>query len=106
MTDPVDKACPPAARRPVLAKIARPASSELLRRDRLFDLMDRARGGQLLWVSAPCGAGKTSLVASWLEARGLRALWISVDPGDADPASLFYYLATAGRELGASDLPA
>lgn len=105
MSAPVDKASPTAARRPVLAKIARPAASALLRRDRLFDLMDGARGGQLLWLSAPGGAGKTSLVASWIEARGLRALWISIDSGDADPAALFYYLAAAGRDLGASDLP-
>jgi ATP/maltotriose-dependent transcriptional regulator MalT len=106
MSGPVDKASPTAARRPVLAKIARPAGSNLLRRDRLFDLMDLARGGQLLWVSAPGGAGKTSLVASWIEARGLRALWLSIDPGDADPAFLFYYLAAGARDLGVADLPA
>jgi ATP/maltotriose-dependent transcriptional regulator MalT len=106
MSSPVHKASPTASQRSAIAKIARPAGSDLLRRDRLFDLMDRARGGQLLWVSAPGGAGKTSLVASWIEARGLRSLWISIDPGDTDPAAFFYYLATAGRELGASDLPA
>ena len=106
MSGTANQATPTEPRRPVVAKIARPAGRELLRRDRLFDLMDRARVGQLLWISAPGGGGKTSLVASWLEARGLRALWLGIDPGDADPAALFYYLATAGREIGASDLPA
>ena len=106
MSSVVDKASPTASRRSAIAKIARPLGSVLLRRDRLFDLMDLARGGQLLWVSAPGGAGKTSLVASWIEMRGLRSLWISGDPGDADPAAFFYYLATAGRELGTADLPA
>ncbi len=72
MSSPVHKASPNASQRSAIAKIARPAGSDLLRRDRLFDLMDRARGGQLLWVSAPGGAGKTSLVASWIEARGRR----------------------------------
>jgi DNA-binding SARP family transcriptional activator len=33
-------------------------------------------------------------------------LWLSVDPGDADPASLFYYLTAGARQLGATGLPA
>jgi DNA-binding SARP family transcriptional activator len=92
--------------RPPVAKIARPGADALLHRERLFERLDAARAGTLAWLSAPCGAGKTSLVASWLEARGLRALWLCLDAGDADPAAFFGYLALAGRGLGVSDLPA
>jgi ATP/maltotriose-dependent transcriptional regulator MalT len=93
-------------RRGTIAKLARPSGRELVRRERLFAALDAARSGRIVWVSAPCGAGKTSLVASWIEARRIPCLWLSLDPGDADPASLFYYLAAAARSLGVSDLPA
>lgn len=47
----------------------------------------------------PPGAGKTTLVASYLAARRLGALRYQLDAGDADPATLFYYLrlAATGR---------
>ena len=41
------------------------------------------------------------LVASYLEARKLVGVWFHVDPGDADPATSFYYLGLAGASLGA-----
>ena len=44
---------------------------------------------------APPGAGKTSLIASYLAARRLSNLWYQVDAGDADIASFFYYLGQA-----------
>jgi DNA-binding SARP family transcriptional activator len=89
-----------------IAKLARPSGRELLRRERLFATLDAARAARIAWVSAPGGSGKTSLVASWIEARNLPCLWLSLDPGDADPASLFNYLAAGVRRLGATELPA
>src|SRR5262249_45039442 len=44
------------------------------------------------WVWAPPGAGKTTLVATYLAARTTRGLWHRVDEGDADVATFFYYL--------------
>ena len=44
---------------------------------------------------APPGAGKTSLITSYLAARSLSNLWYQVDAGDADIASFFYYLGQA-----------
>ncbi len=43
--------------------------------------------------------GKTTLVASYLQARKLRALWYQVDGGDADPGTVFHYLARGNQEL-------
>lgn len=90
----------------VIAKLARPSGRELLRRERLLAALDAARDGRIVWITAPGGAGKTSLVASWIEARGLPCLWLSLDPSDADPASLFCYLAVGARRLGAAQVPA
>jgi ATP/maltotriose-dependent transcriptional regulator MalT len=36
----------------------------------------------------PPGAGKTTVVASWLEKRGIPGIWYQVDAGDADLATL------------------
>src|SRR5262252_8742566 len=87
-----------------IAKLTRPAGGDLLKRERLFAALDAATKG--VWLAAPGGAGKTSLVASWLEARARRSLWYSLDAGDGDPASFFYYLGTAARrDCGVFDLP-
>lgn len=37
------------------------------------------------------------LASSLIEERGLGCLWVSLDGGDADPATLFHYLSIAGR---------
>src|SRR4029453_4443322 len=43
-------------------------------------------------------AGKTTLVASYLESRQLQGYWYQVDSGDADPATFFYYLGLAAGD--------
>ena len=55
--------------------------------------------GPVIWISAPAGSGKTTLVASYLEARSLPRLWYKIDIGDADLSTFFYYLGIAGKEL-------
>jgi ATP/maltotriose-dependent transcriptional regulator MalT len=46
-------------------------------------------------VVGPPGAGKTTLVASWVDSRGSKGIWYQVDPGDADVAMFFHYLGQA-----------
>lgn len=80
---------------------APPAAGLVLRR-RLFDLLDQAPPQALLWVTAPPGAGKTALAATWAESRwrpadGAAVLWYAVEETDADPLRLF---ATLGGFLG------
>jgi len=77
-------------------------------RERLFTALDRSCSGQAIWITAPAGAGKTSLVSSWIEARKLAHVWVQLDERDADPATFFHYLALGARALGseAALLPA
>ena len=78
-----------------LAKLTRPDAAGLLLRERLFALLDRTQRGQFAWISGAGGAGKTSLVSSWLDQRGHNALWYRVDTADRDPATFFHYLGLA-----------
>ena len=80
------------------AKISRPRPRRALPRRRLFQDLDRARARRATWIFAPPGAGKTTLVSSYVEARKLRCLWYQIDEGDADPAAFFHYLAAAVKQ--------
>jgi ATP/maltotriose-dependent transcriptional regulator MalT len=80
---------------PSLAKTSPPRLFAVYRRERLFRRLDEARRGPVIWIAGPPGAGKTSLVASYLEARKSCGLWYQVDAGDADPATFFYCLGRA-----------
>ena len=74
------------------AKTARPSTSNVLPRERLFAALDTARRASLLWVHGPPGCGKTSLVSSYLDARASNGIWYQMDAGDTDPATLCLYL--------------
>jgi DNA-binding SARP family transcriptional activator len=84
------------ARKPLaLAKLSRPRQPGVLARPRLFALIDEARAARALWIAGPPGSGKTTLAASYLDARRLSGIWYHVDAGDSDPATFFYYLGRA-----------
>ena len=85
------------------AKTTRPAIGALVPRERLFALLDGTPGRTAAWISGSPGSGKTSLAASYVEARRMRCLWYQVDADDADVATFFHYLGHAARKLdGAS----
>lgn len=76
-----------------LAKLSRPRLYDALARERLFSRLDELRRHPVVWIAGPHGAGKTTLVASYLEARKHRGIWYQLDAGDADVSTFFFYLS-------------
>lgn len=92
-----------------LAKLTRPRLNGAADRERLFARLDECRENvSAICVVGPPGAGKTTVVATWLDARNAHGLWYQVDQGDADAATFFYYLGEAAlpyADKGRKPLP-
>ena len=57
-----------------LAKLSQQKLLDVLERERLFALVDAQRRHPAVWIAASPGAGKTTLVASYLQSRALPCL--------------------------------
>jgi LuxR family maltose regulon positive regulatory protein len=72
--------------------------ASMVSRPRLVERMTQGLGGRLTLVSAPAGFGKTTLLAEWVAGASASAGsvgWVSLDPGDNDPAVFWSYVLAA-----------
>jgi LuxR family transcriptional regulator, maltose regulon positive regulatory protein len=69
--------------------------------DRLLDA-----AAPIIAIVAPAGYGKSTVLGEFVERSTLPAVWLSLDEGDNDPASLMGYLAAALSQVEAIDAPA
>lgn len=65
----------------------------VIRRETLFARLDERAGCAITWIVAPPGAGKTTLVASYLATQP--SFWYQLDASDADIASFLRHLGQA-----------
>lgn len=80
------------------AKVSPPRVTGAIRRSRLERPLAAAlRRGGAVWLRGQPGSGKSTLVASWLAARRLPAVWLTLDAADADLGAFFHALGLAAR---------
>jgi LuxR family transcriptional regulator, maltose regulon positive regulatory protein len=66
-----------------------------LLRPRLRQRLTQGTALELVLVCAPAGFGKTSLLGDWARRSQRQVAWLSLDPGDSDPARFWRYVAAA-----------
>jgi len=79
-------------------KLVPPRCEGLIPRPRLLDMVSQLSGKRLAMIKAPAGFGKTSLAAAWsqeLQQSGNAVGWLTIDPGDDEPATFIFYLCHA-----------
>ncbi len=79
-------------------KVIRPSAGGALKRERLFEQINKARAKPVIWITGPAGSGKTTLASSYIEAQKLPCLWYQVDGGDVELPNFFYYMGLAARK--------
>lgn len=86
---------------PLLAtKLNRPTPlARRVCRERLLELIDRGVERPLTLISAAAGSGKSTLLIDWIERRGRRVAWLSLDEGDNDLSRFLTYLIAGLRSL-------
>jgi len=79
-------------------KIICPSTAKIIHRTRLFNALNDARQqAKIIWIAAPGGSGKTTLVSSYLEKNQVAHCWYQIDEDDRNLTTFFYYLGLAGK---------
>jgi LuxR family maltose regulon positive regulatory protein len=82
----------------IQAKLYRPqASADLVQRPHLLDRLEEGLDHDLILVSAPPGAGKTTLASQWLADGRQTSAWLSLDEHDNDLPHFMRYVCAAVR---------
>jgi LuxR family transcriptional regulator, maltose regulon positive regulatory protein len=78
--------------------------SDRVRRSRLVELLENSAGSRLVFIQAPAGFGKTTLLADWLAASRRPFAWIGIDREEHDADSFLTRLeAAVDYALGLTD---
>ncbi len=80
-----------------LAKITMPHLGKIYLRTRLFSLLDKARNKPVVWIHAPAGSGKTTMIVNYFNNREIKHQWYQVDAGDNNIASFYYHMGLLGQ---------
>lgn len=84
-----------AVSQPALGNLRPPRLGRVFGREHLFAQLEATAAAPDVRVAGSPGIGKTTLVATDLEAREIPCLWLQLDAGDPDPASFVHFLCAA-----------
>jgi LuxR family maltose regulon positive regulatory protein len=62
-------------------------------------MLEHGLSAKLILVSAPAGAGKSTMLAAWLKQLDRPAAWLSLEPGDNDLGQFLAYFISALQQL-------
>lgn len=82
---------------PASGRAALRGAGVFVRRQRLFDALERGTKGTVTLVSGPAGSGKTTLVDGWIRERTWndRVAWVSLERRERDGASFWVAVVEA-----------
>ena len=84
----------------IFTKFQRPsARPDVFPRPHLIARLNRGLDRKLTLISAQAGAGKTTLMAQWLEQSPCPSAWLALDPSDNDLMLFAGYLCAAVRTV-------
>jgi ATP/maltotriose-dependent transcriptional regulator MalT/DNA-binding SARP family transcriptional activator len=84
----------------LLTKITPPQPPrQLLRRERLLQILAHCRDYKLTLISAGAGYGKTTLLTDFAQYSDMALCWYSMDESDRDPAVFCRYLLQSVRQV-------
>ncbi len=78
-----------------MGRVRPPQHGRVLQRKRLFRALDSLTDSPALWIHGIPGIGKTTLVATYLEARGTASMWLQLDASVNDPIVFLQFLNLA-----------
>ncbi len=102
----MERSAPSGAAGVATSKFAVPRRrADVVRRPRLNAFIDAGIGGKGALIAAPAGYGKTTLVVDWHQTSDFAAVWLSLDPWDAELPAFARALSGAVAARFDADVP-
>ncbi len=69
-----------------------PVNQNIVFRPKLYEKLNIGLSRKLIFISAPAGFGKTTLLSDWINQQNIPTAWFSIDKADNDPVSFLNYI--------------
>ena len=84
----------------IATKLHIPSSGvNLVHRPKLLEKLNKGLHRKLIFISAPAGFGKTTVLSDWIEQTKIPTAWYSLDKRDNDPTEFLTYIIAGIRNI-------